>query len=101
MQGMLAVRLLSRPLASLPGSERTCELCQGEDALAVVPLQLLLADACQQADVVRLLRLLAAPLAELADLAMLVERQPRRLAAYLEPPGLVQHLLRLPIELRV
>ena len=47
------------------------------------------------------LRLLAAPLAELADLAVLVEHQPRRLAARLEPLDLVQHLLRLAVELRV
>ena len=69
--------------------------------LRLIPLQLLLAHAPEQADVVRLLRLLAAPLPELADLAMLVERQPRRLAARLEPLDLVQHLLRLPVELRV
>ena len=69
--------------------------------LRLYRLQLLLAHAPEQADVVRLLRLLAAPLPELADLAVLVERQPRRLAARLEPLDLVQHLLRLPVELRV
>ena len=47
------------------------------------------------------LRLRAAPLPELADLAVAVERQPRRLAARLEPLQLVQDLLRLPVELRV
>ena len=55
----------------------------------------------EQADVVRLLRLRAAPLPELAEVAVLVERQPRRLAARLEPLDLVQHLLRLAVELGV
>ena len=54
------------------------QLGHGEDALPGVALDLLLAHAPQQADVVLLHRLVVAPLAELADLAVVVQDQPRR-----------------------
>ena len=70
-----------------------------EDALAVLPADLLLAHPSEQAQVIVLLRLCAAPLAEFADLAMLVEHQTRRLAAVLELLDLIQHPFRMPVEL--
>ena len=88
-------------LASFPGAEGAGQLRQSEDPLAVILLQLLLAHAPEQADVVRLLRLRVAPLPELAEVAMLVERQFWQFAARLEPLDLVQDLLRLLVKRRV
>ena len=67
------------------------ELGDGEDALPGVALDLLLAHAPQQADVVLLHRLVVAPLAELADLAVVVQDQPRRRLG-------TDHLLHFPKE---
>ena len=89
------------PIALLPRAEGAGKLRESEDPLAIELPQLFLAHGLQQTDVVGLLCLLAASPPELAQMAMRVERQPRRLAACLEPPGLVQHLLRLAVELRV
>jgi hypothetical protein len=76
-------------------------LGKGEDALAVIPLQFLLAHTPDQADVVGLDRLRAAPLLELADMAVAVEYKPWRLAPVLESPQFPDDLLCLPVELRV
>src|SRR5262249_11755788 len=89
-----AVRPL-HPLAPLPRAERAGQLCEGEQPLSVAPVHLLLAHASEQADVVGLLGLPAAPLPELADLAVPVQRQPRWLASLLKPLDLIQHPFRL------
>ena len=54
------------------------QLFDGEDTLSGVSLDLFLAYAPKEAEVVFLHDLLAASLAELADLAMIVQEQPRR-----------------------
>ena len=62
------------------------------NSFSPTPASRLMSSAC---------RLLAASPPELADLAVLVERQPRWLASLLEPLHLIQHLLRLAVELRI
>src|SRR5262249_29544266 len=61
-RGMADVALPFDALAPLSRAERAGQLRQGEDPFAVVPLQLLLSYAPQQADVVCLFCLCAAPL---------------------------------------
>jgi hypothetical protein len=79
LEGMVAVvRRPHRTLALAAGPECVGQLCQRENALAGVPLDLLLAQPPQQAQVVLLDRLLLAPLAKLADGAVIVEDQPGR-----------------------
>src|SRR5262249_61155344 len=73
------------PFAPLPGAECAGELGEGEDALAVIPPQFLLAHAPQEADVVSFLRLRAAPLPELADRAVAVEDKAWPPPSRLEP----------------
>src|ERR1700726_4746859 len=100
MQGDVVVvgPLLCR-LASLAGAERAGQLGQCEDALAVELPQFLLPHAAQQADVVGLLSLRAAARPKFAEEAVLVERQPGRIAARLEPLHFIEDLLSLPVEL--
>src|SRR5262249_22744764 len=79
-----------RPLALAPGSEGVGQLRDGEDALAGVRLDLLLLHAPQEADVVLLGCLLLAPLAELADGAVVVEQQPGGRPLPLQQPEFVE-----------
>src|SRR5262245_44502132 len=80
------------PLAPLPRAKSAGQLGECKDPLAVQLAQLLLAQASEEAYVVGLLRFPAAPLAELAPLAVAVQYQPGRLAPRLETFDLVQHL---------
>src|SRR5262249_26046250 len=101
-QGVEVAACLSHlPLPFPPRPERVSELCQREDTSSGEAPDLLLPNAAKQGEVVLLHRLAVTPYAELADLAVIIEDQPRRLTTLLEPPGLVQHLLCLSIELRV
>jgi hypothetical protein len=61
-------------------------LGEGEGPLAVIPLQVLLSNARDRADVVCLDRLRAALLPELAELAVIIEFGSRRLASVPESP---------------
>ena len=60
-------------LALTPGSERMRQLRDGEDALPPVVLHLLLRHATQQTEVILSYGLVVTPLAELTNLAVLVE----------------------------
>src|SRR5262249_45244847 len=102
LQGRVAdVAHLLDPLAFLPWSEGAGKLGESEDTLAVELAQLLLAHGLQQADVVLLNCHRTASLPKLADLAVPVQRQLRRLASCLEPLQLVQNLLGLAVEFRI
>src|SRR5205807_945363 len=74
------------PLALAPGPKGVGKLRDRENALAGGSLDLLLLHPAQQADVVLLERLTLAPLAELADGAVIVENQPRQCVTALELP---------------
>src|SRR5260370_9014317 len=85
----------------MPGAECAGELGKGEDALAVIPLHFLLAHTPDQADVVGLDRLRAAPLPELAELAVAVQHESWRLAPIPQSLQFPDDLLCLSAELRV
>ena len=73
--GGTALRL---PLAPAAWPKRVGEWRDGEDALAGAGFDLLLAHAPQKADIVLLHGLVVAALAELADLAVVVQDQSGR-----------------------
>src|SRR4051794_7688404 len=76
---MIAMVALRRgTLAPPPRTERMSELSDREDAFPGVALDLLLADPSKEANVILLYRLIVAALPELADLAVVVQDQPRR-----------------------
>src|SRR5207249_3777891 len=69
------------PLALAARPEGMRQLGQGEDALPGIPSDLLLPEPAEQAEVVLPDRLVVAPPAELAHLAVVVQDQPRRACA--------------------